>query len=148
MRNKCTMEITKKRYIMCKTLHKVWGGGGNWVGENRIRTTVAINVELSFRNSDLNSNSSPRINISPIFTCVFMFGHIENLSWPLFNSLKAQFFRPLSTNLLYWAHTPTLLSLGYNLWPYSNKLNIIVIKSNKLNPKILKGNKLNLKSFN
>ena len=132
---------------MRKTLHKV-AGEGNWVGENRIRTTVAINIELSFRNSDLNNNSSPQINISPILTCVFMFSHIENLSWLLFNSLKIQFFHPLSTNLLYWTHTPTLLGLGYKLWPYSNKLNIIVIKSNKLNPKILKGNKLNLKSFN
>ena len=46
----------------------------------RLVNTVAINVELSFRNSDLNSNSPPQINISPIFTCVFMFGHIENLS--------------------------------------------------------------------
>ena len=46
----------------------------------RLVNTVAINVELSFRNSDLNSNSPPRINISPIFMCVFMFGHIENLS--------------------------------------------------------------------
>ena len=36
----------------------------------------------------------------------------------MFNSLKAQFFHPLSTNLLYWAHTPTLLGLGYKLWPY------------------------------
>ena len=81
-----------------------------------------MNVELSFRNSDLNSNSPPRINISPIFTCVFMFGHTENLSWPLFNSLKVQFFHPLSTNLLYWAHwahTLTLLGLGYKLWPYN-----------------------------
>ena len=94
------------------------GNWKNWVGENRIRITVAINIELSFRNSDLNSNSPPQINISPIFTCVFMLGHIKNLSWPLFNSLKAQFFHPLSTNLLYWAHTPTLLGLGYKLWPY------------------------------
>ena len=77
-----------------------------------------------------------------------MFGHIENLNWPLFNSLKTQFFHPFSTNLLYWAHTPILLDLGYKPWPYNNKLNIIVIKSNKLNPKIIKGNKLNLKSFN
>ena len=46
----------------------------------RLVNTVAINVELSFRKSDLNSNSPPRINISPIFMCVFMFGHIENLS--------------------------------------------------------------------
>ena len=50
------------------------------VEENRKRITVVINIELSFRNSDLNSNSPPRTNISPIFTCVFMFGHTENLS--------------------------------------------------------------------
>ena len=39
----------------------------------------------------------------------------------MFNPLKTQFFHPLFTNLLYWArwaHNPTLVGLGYALWPY------------------------------
>ena len=35
-----------------------------------------IKCVLAFRNSDLNSNSSPRANISSSFTCGFMFDHI------------------------------------------------------------------------
>ena len=37
-----------------------------------------IKCVLAFRNSDLNSNSSPRANISSSFTCGFMFDHIWN----------------------------------------------------------------------
>ena len=63
----------KKSYIMKKISHK--GGSKNTVEENRKRITVALNVELSFRNNDLNRNSPPQTNISLIFTCGFMFGH-------------------------------------------------------------------------
>ena len=43
--------------------------------ENRKRITVVLNVELSFRNSDLNSNPPLQTNISSVVTCGFMFGH-------------------------------------------------------------------------
>ena len=59
-----------------------------------------------------------------------MFGQTENLSWSLFNSLKAQFFHPLSTNLLHWAHIPTLLGLGYKSWPYKKDFYIPPSKRN------------------
>ena len=44
--------------------------------EKRERVTVALSVVLSFRNSDLNSNSSPRTNTSPNFMRNSMFVHI------------------------------------------------------------------------
>ena len=53
-----------------------------------------------------------------MITYIFMLGHIWNLNQPLANPLKAQFFHPLSTDLLYWArlvYNPILLGLGYNL---------------------------------
>ena len=43
--------------------------------ENKKRTTIALNVELSFRNSDLIINPSTRIYISSIVTCGFMLGY-------------------------------------------------------------------------
>ena len=50
----------------------------NIVKEKRKRVTVALSVVLAFRNSDLNSNSSPRTNISSSFMCGSMFVHIWN----------------------------------------------------------------------
>ena len=66
----------KGNYIMWKTPHK--RGIENIVKESRKRVIVALCVVLSFRNSDLNSNSSPRTNISSRFTCGSMFVHIWN----------------------------------------------------------------------
>ena len=43
--------------------------------ENRKRTTIALNVELSFRNSDLIIYPSPWTYISSIVTCGFMLGY-------------------------------------------------------------------------
>ena len=43
--------------------------------ENRKRTTVALNVELSFRNSDLIINLSPQTGISTIVMCSFMLSY-------------------------------------------------------------------------
>ena len=89
--------------------------------ENRKRTSVALSVELSFRNSEVIINPSPRTYILFIVTCNFMLSYTWNSSEPLFNPLKTQFFHLLSTNLLYWArwaHNLTLVGLSYDLWPY------------------------------
>ena len=51
------------------------GDQKNIVEENRKRTTVALKVELSFRNSDLIINPSPQTYISSLVTCGFMLGH-------------------------------------------------------------------------
>ena len=51
-------------------------GSKNIEQEKRERVIVALSVVLSFRNSDLNSNSSPRTNISSSFTCGSMFVYI------------------------------------------------------------------------
>ena len=51
----------------------------------------------------------------------------------MFNLLKAQFFHPLFTNLLYWARwarNPTPMGLGYNLWPYTNQFFLSPIINN------------------
>ena len=45
------------------------------VEENRKRTIVALSVELSFRNSDLIINPSPRAYISFIVMCNFMLSY-------------------------------------------------------------------------
>ena len=93
--------------------------------DNRKRTTVTLNIELSFRNSDLIINPSPQTHISSIVMCGFILNYTWILSQPLFNPPKAQFFHILSTNLLYWAHwahNPTLLGLDYKPWPYNISL--------------------------
>ena len=75
MMNKCTMEMTYKSLYNVKDPPKE-GDRKNIVEENRKRTTIALNVELSFRNSDLIINPSPRTCISFIITCGFMLSYI------------------------------------------------------------------------
>ena len=67
----------KRNYIMWRTPHKI-GIEKKIVRKKRKRVTVALSVVLAFKNSDLNSNSSPRTNISSSFMCGSMFVHIGN----------------------------------------------------------------------
>ena len=82
---------------------------------------------------------TPRTYIPSIITYILLLGHTWNLNQPLVNLLKAQFFRPLSTSLLYWAYSaynPILLELGYKVWPYSN----ILLKFKKKKKKLCSSN--------
>ena len=77
--NKRTLEMTYK------TLYNVKDplegrDRKNIVEENRKRTIVALSIKLSFRNSDLVINPSPRTYISSIVTYSFMLSYTLNLS--------------------------------------------------------------------
>ena len=66
----------KGNYIMWRTPHKIEIEKHSDRKEKE--SYCSIKCVLAFRNSDLNSNSSPRTNISSSFTCGFIFVHIWN----------------------------------------------------------------------
>ena len=110
-----------KLYIMWETLHK--RRIRKIVKENKKRITVAQQRTIFQKQLfDHKTNSSDIHSIHKYES--FLAWHIWNLNLPLVNPLKAQFFHPLSTNLLYWAHNSTILGLSYKPWPYTISIQI------------------------
>ena len=120
MTNRCWIKMVQR--VLYNRKDSPWEADGKREREN----TVTIKIILVFSLVDLYKDSPPRtVNWFKSVLLLLAWSSFKSIL-AVFQFIRALFFDPLSTNLLYWAHWAKIsyiLGLGRKTWPYTHHTN-------------------------